>query len=65
MAYIRKTTDQWDTEQNFGFGHGWEVVSCDDNLLDARQTLKDYRMNQPEYPSRLVKKRVKLTETEN
>jgi hypothetical protein len=57
MAYVRKTVDEWHTQGNYGCG--WETVTIDDNKKDAMQMLRDYRENEPEYPHRLIKKRVR------
>lgn len=57
-AYIRKTRDEYEIQQNFGYGDGWECVSTETNIKDARSTLKTYRTEQPKYPARMVKKRV-------
>jgi hypothetical protein len=61
MAYIRKTKDYWDIEQNAGYG--WEVVTCEESKKDVRQSLKDYRLNQPEFPVRSIKHREKIDES--
>lgn len=60
MAYIRKTRDYWDIEQNSGFGDGWEIVSSCTSLRLAREELKDYRSNQPELPVRARKHRERI-----
>ena len=56
-GYIRKTIDEWHTQGNYGCG--WETVTIDDNYADAKQMLKDYNENEPQYPHRLIKKRVR------
>lgn len=38
---------------NYGSRHGWEVVTYEDTLKEARQALRDYRVNQPQYPSKI------------
>lgn len=58
MSYVRKTHDEWDIEQKTS--EGWELVSCEVTRKAARQDLRDYRENQPEYPVRIVKRRVKI-----
>ena len=55
MAYQRKTSDLFIIESDYGYG--WEETISSDNRLDARQNLKDYRINQPEYSHRLIKRR--------
>lgn len=51
MAYVRKTKDYWSIRQFTSLG--WEEVSAADTYAEARQLLKEYRENQPEYPVRL------------
>lgn len=55
MAYERKTIDTWELQLNYGYG--WEFTR-----EEARARLKEYRENQPQYPARLVKKRVRKEE---
>lgn len=58
MAYQRTTVDEFDIEQYIG--QGWEVVNCETTRKMARTSVKEYRANQPEYPVRIVKRRVKI-----
>lgn len=58
MVYIRKTCDEYDIEQLTS--EGWEVVSCELTHEAARSCKRDYRQNQPEYPVRITKRRVKI-----
>jgi len=55
--YVRKTVDEWHTQGEYGCG--WETVTIDDNKADAMQMLRDYELNEPEYPHRVIKKRVR------
>lgn len=56
--YKRKTQDEFDIEQ---FCNGsWEVVNTESTREDARRSRREYRENQPEYPARIIKHRVKL-----
>lgn len=58
MAYMRKTQDEFDIEQ---FCNGsWEVVNTEETWQGAKRSRAEYRENQPEYPVRIVKRRVKL-----
>lgn len=57
--YIRTTTDEYEVQQNFGYGHGWEAVCTEASRKEAQERRKEYQQNQPEYPVRIVKKRVK------
>jgi hypothetical protein len=58
MAYVRKTRDYWDIEQQTL--EGWEVVTSEVTRTDSRRSLREYRENQPEYPVRAVKRREKI-----
>ena len=58
MAYIRKTKDVYVLLSNYGCG--WEEELEEDTLKEAKEQLKTYRENCPNYQYRLKKKRVKL-----
>lgn len=59
MAYKRKTEDEFNVQGNYG--HGWEDVYTAETRKDARERLKEYRLNEPQYPHRLKVCRVRLT----
>lgn len=56
MAYQRKTVDEFQVQQ--WTAQGWEEVTAEDSRRDAREQARCYRENQPEYPVRVVCKRV-------
>lgn len=58
MKRIRKTRDEYQIHQFFP-GSGWEEITAADTRKEAREDLKAYRVNQPEYPVKMIKKRVK------
>jgi hypothetical protein len=58
MAYVRKTRDEYQIQQYTS--EGWEEVCAEETMKAAKQTKKEYRDNQPEYPVRIVKKRVRI-----
>jgi hypothetical protein len=58
MAYVRKTRDEWDIEQKTC--QGWEVVCSEDSPSAALARRTEYRENQPEYPVRVKKRRVRI-----
>ena len=62
MAHTRKTRDYWSIQQYTGGQYGWEEVCADATWKEARQTLKEYRENQPEYPVRARCKRERIEE---
>ena len=55
MAYIRKTTDEYQVQGSYG--HGWEMVTAEETRKAAREQLKCYNANEP-YPHRIVLKRI-------
>lgn len=60
MAYKRKTQDVWYIEAHYGYGHGWEVECTEYSLKEAKERIKEYRENCPQYPVRIVKKRERI-----
>lgn len=60
MAYVRKTKDEYYLLCNYGYGDGWEVVLTEETLKEAKERKKEYVENMPQYPYKIVKKRVKL-----
>ena len=40
--------------------YGWEVVCCYKTRKEAKEDLKLYQENEPEYTHKIVKKRIKL-----
>lgn len=61
MPYQRKTEDEYQIHQNCGYG--WEEVCAESTRKEARERLKEYRENQPEYPVKCVKRRIKIEAT--
>lgn len=59
MAYIRKTKNEYQLLCNYGYGDGWECVFTEDTLSEARQRKREYMENMPQYPYRIVRKRVR------
>lgn len=60
--YKRKTTDEWHILVWYG-SHGWEHETTETSWKDARAQLKCYRENCPQYPVKLIKRRVKVDPT--
>lgn len=56
--YIRKTQDEYTIQGNYG--QGWEDVCAYDNRKEAKEDLKAYLENEPQYLHRLIKRRVKI-----
>ena len=60
MARQRTTIDEFDIEGNYGYGHGYEVVTSEPTRFLARQQLKTYRENEPGIPFKIVHRRRKI-----
>jgi hypothetical protein len=60
MAYQRKTKTLWFVYVNYG--NGWEHELTEDTWKEAREQLKTYRANCPQYPCKAVARRMKLVE---
>lgn len=60
--YKRKTKDVYKLMCNFGYGDGWEEILEEDTYKAAKEQLKTYRENQPEFSYKIIKKRVKAEE---
>lgn len=60
MAYIRKTKDEYQLLCNYGYGDGWEYVLAEDTLSEAKKRKREYMENMPQYPYKIVKKRVSI-----
>lgn len=58
--YIRKTVDEWCVYGNYGYGHGSEMVTCEETFKEAKQRLTEYRENEPGVPFKLVCKRIPI-----
>jgi hypothetical protein len=58
--YVRKTTDVFEIQGDYGYGHGYETVTSEENRKDAKARLKEYQENEPCVPFRLIKKREKI-----
>ena len=56
----RKTRDEYTILANYGYGHGWEEETAENTIREARQRLKEYRQNAPEYAYKIKKKRVRI-----
>ncbi len=60
MAYVRKTKDEYQLLCNYGYGDGWEEVLTEGTFKEAKERKKEYMENMPQYPYRIVKKRVPI-----
>ena len=47
MAYKRKTEAEYEILGDYGYGDGLEIVCSESSWEDARNTLKEYRENEP------------------
>lgn len=59
MSYVRKTKDAYVLKTNYGYGDGWEEVLIEETFAEAKKRKKEYIENMPQYPYKIVKRRVK------
>ncbi len=58
MAYTRKTTDEYDVLADYGYGY--EVVTTEETLNEAKQRAREYRENDTyAHDIKIRKRRVK------
>jgi hypothetical protein len=57
--YKRKTTDEYAIQGNYG--QGFEDVTTETTRKEAKERLKEYRENEPQYSHRLIIRRVKIS----
>lgn len=58
MSYTRKTRDVYEVQTHTGYE--FECVFTAETMKEAREILKDYRENEPQYSHRIVKRREKI-----
>lgn len=58
--YKRQTRDVWHIEVRYPGPHGWEHELTEDSWREAREQLRTYRRECPEYPVRARKRREKV-----
>ena len=58
-ATSRKQITEYEWHTQGDYGCGWETVTIDSTLVEGKQMLKDYEENEPQYPHRLIRVRVK------
>lgn len=60
MKYKRKTQDEYILCVNYGYGHGYEEEVSEDTRAEILKRKKEYLENCPQYPTKIIKKRVKI-----
>lgn len=55
-----KTKLVYVVQGNYGYGHGWEDLTAEDNGNEARARLREYRENERGIPFRLVRRRERI-----
>jgi hypothetical protein len=63
MAYVRKTIDTWEIQGSYGFNSGWSLETTEMSWKEAKEQLKCYRDNCPQYSFRVVKKRERINQS--
>jgi hypothetical protein len=64
MAYKRKTVDEYDIHASYDGGVTWDIVNCEPTWRLCRQSLREYRANEPHGQFKYEKHRVKKEPTE-
>ena len=54
---INKYEYLWIVQGYYGKQYGWEDVYTAESYREARSILKDYRLNENEYPHRMIHRR--------
>lgn len=60
MSYQRKTKDIWKLYVKYNENDGWEHEVTEFSFLKARQVLREYRENCPQYPSKITMSRERV-----
>lgn len=60
MARQRKTIDEFDIQGDYG--EGYETLHCEPTRWAARQSIKEYRANEPGISFRIKKQRVRKSD---
>jgi hypothetical protein len=56
---MRKTKDVF-AKVRGNYGHGWECVTAENTYSEARQRLREYNENEPQYPHKIVRTRERI-----
>ena len=46
----------YEIEGDYGYGHGWEVVTREDTIQEARERLREYNENEVGVPFRIMQR---------
>jgi hypothetical protein len=57
MAKRRKCVWEYEVQGNYGYGDGYEAVTTEETMAEAKQRLKEYRENERGVPFRIKKVR--------
>ena len=58
--YVRRTKDVWKLFVDYGQGYEYEL--SEESLSEAKQRVREYRENCPQYPTKIKRCREKLAE---
>lgn len=50
---------EYEVQGNYGYGQGWEAVTTETTRKEGLERLREYRVNEPGVPFRLINKRIK------
>ena len=57
---VSKTKVIYVVQGNYGYGHGWEDLTAEDNRKEALAQLRTYRENERGVPHRLIRRRERI-----
>ena len=58
---VAKTKLIWVVQGSYGYGHGWEDVTAEENWKEAKARLREYRDNERGVPFRVIRRREKIS----
>ena len=56
--YVRKTTDEYTLQGNYGSLYEWEDLTSEETFKEIKQRRKEYTENEPRTPLRIIKRRI-------
>lgn len=57
MKKVNKYLYLWVVQGHYAAGYGWEDLTQSESYKEARADLKDYRINETNYPHRMIHRR--------
>ena len=57
---VPKTKLIWVVQGSYGYGHGWEDVTAEENWKEAKARIREYRENERGVPFRVIRRRERI-----